>query len=181
MEQGIISEFDISAYNQIRSAVLDFQIASINSLGSVPSRILDIAPQVHDGISSLVGVGIEVETIDINPQYGSTYVGDICTTTQIPNSHYDAVFCTEVLEHVSNPFLAILEISRVLKPGGQLFASSPFGFRIHGPLPDNWRISEHGWHELLKTFENVEIKSLVDPKRFLMPLHYCVSATKPIQ
>ena len=181
MGQGAVSEFDISAYNQIRSAVREFQIASIRAIGSTPSRVLDIAPQVHEGISSLVGVGIKVETIDINPQYEPTYIGDICTTTQIPNSYFDAVFCTEVLEHVSNPFLAILEIRRVLKPGGYLFASSPFGFRIHGPLPDNWRISEHGWRELLTTFENLEIKSLVDPNRFLMPLHYCVSARKPIQ
>lgn len=181
MEQGLVSEFDMSVYGQIRTSVRDFQIAAIKSMGSAPSRVLDIAPQVHDGISSLVGVGIQVETIDINPQYGSTYVGDICTTTQIPDSYFDAVFCTEVLEHVSNPFLAILEISRVLKPGGHIFASSPFGFRIHGPLPDNWRISEHGWRELLRTFENLKIKSLEDPNRFLMPLHYCVSATKPIQ
>jgi SAM-dependent methyltransferase len=178
MDEGVVSEFDLSAYIEIRSAVREFQIESIKALGSAPSRVLDIAPQVHENISRLVGLGIEVETIDIDPQYSSTYVGDICERTQIPSNHFDAVFCTEVLEHVSNPFQAIFEISRILKPGGHLFASSPFGFRIHGPLPDNWRISEHGWRELLKTFENIEIKPLVDPNRFLMPLHYCVRATK---
>jgi SAM-dependent methyltransferase len=181
MNQGVISEFDLSAYEQIRLAVREFQIDSIKVLGMTPSRVLDIAPQVHDGISKLGGIGIEVETIDIDPQYRSTYVGDICTKTQIPASRFDAVFCTEVLEHVSNPFEAIIEISRILKPGGYLFASSPFGFRIHGPLPDNWRISEHGWRELLKNFENLEIRPLIDPKRYLMPLHYCVTARKPIQ
>ena len=173
-----MSAFDISAYNQIRSAVREFQIESIKFLGSNPSRVLDIAPQVHDGILSFVGGGIEVQTLDIDPQYDSTYIGDICTTTSIPGNHFDAVFCTEVLEHVSNPFLAINEIKRILKPGGYLFASSPFGFRIHGPLPDNWRISEHGWRELLKSFEDIQITSLEDPNRFLCPLHYCVRAKK---
>lgn len=175
-----ISEFDISAYTQIRLAVHEFQVDSIKLLGSLSSRVLDIAPQVHEGVSKLVGSWIVVETLDINSQYRPTYVGDICTTTEIPSNHFDAVFCTEVLEHVSNPFKAISEIRRVLKPGGYLFASSPFGFRIHGPLPDNWRFSEHGWRELLKTFNKLEIKPLIDPNRFLMPLHYCVSAQKPI-
>jgi SAM-dependent methyltransferase len=142
--------------------------------------VLDIAPQTHEGISKLVPSRIDVETLDIDPQYNPTFVGDICTRTSMPSNHYDAVFCTEVLEHVSNPFLAINEIKRILKPGGYLFASSPFGFRIHGPLPDNWRISEHGWRELLKTFEHIDIKPLIDPNRFLMPLHYCVRAKKAV-
>ncbi len=135
-----ISEFDLSVFNQIRQSVREFQINSISFLNSSHFLVLDIAPQVHEGISKLAPPGFEVETLDIDPQYHPTIVGDICTTTSIPSSRYDAIFCTEVLEHVSNPFLAIVEIYRILKPGGYLFASSPFGFRIHGPLPDNWRI-----------------------------------------
>ena len=175
----MVSQFDQSAFTQIRSAVRKFQIHSLNILKLESARILDIAPQIHEGISKLAPLGIEVETLDIDPQYESTYIGDICTTTSIPGNYFDAVFCTEVLEHVSNPFLAINEIRRILKSGGYLFASSPFGFRIHGPLPDNWRISEHGWRELLQSFEEIEITPLEDPSRFLMPLHYCVSARKP--
>jgi SAM-dependent methyltransferase len=178
-QEKVVSQFDLSVYDQIRSTVREFQIDSISILKSYSARVLDIAPQIHEGISKLAPAGLEVETLDIDPQYESTYIGDICTTTSIPGGHFDAVFCTEVLEHVSNPFLAIKEIRRILKPGGLLFASSPFGFRIHGPLPDNWRISEHGWGELLKSFENVMIKPLIDPNRFLMPLHYCVTARKP--
>jgi 2-polyprenyl-3-methyl-5-hydroxy-6-metoxy-1,4-benzoquinol methylase len=177
-QEKVVSQFDQSVYNQIRSAVREFQIDSLSLLTSNSLRVLDIAPQTHEGISNLAPTGIEVETIDIDSQYKPTYVGDICAKTSIPNAYFDAVFCTEVLEHVSNPFLAINEIRRVLKPGGYLFASSPFGFRIHGPLPDNWRISEHGWRELLKAFEKIKISPLEDPNRFLMPLHYCVSAKK---
>ena len=66
----------------------------------------------------------------------------------------------------------------MLKPGGWLFTSSPFGFRIHGPLPDNWRFTEHGWRELLNNFSQVEITALEDKNRFLMPLHYTVAAKK---
>ena len=177
-EVGPVSKFDLNAFKQIRSTVVEFQVESLKFLGSSPALVLDIAPQIHDGVSKLCAAQIKVETIDIDPKYSPTYVGDICKETVLPSSRFDAVFCTEVLEHVSNPFEAVKEISRVLKPGGYLFASSPFGFRIHGPLPDNWRISEHGWRELLKSFRDLKITSLNDPERFLMPLHYCVSARK---
>jgi len=37
----------------------------------------------------------------------------------------DAVFCTQVLEHVSEPFTIAQELGRVIKPGGRLFLSAP--------------------------------------------------------
>lgn len=175
-----ISKLDLEIFSKIRTAVEDFQVKSLLKLASTDAKILDIAPQVHKGVSSLTAKSIKVETLDIDPLYNPTYLGDLCGKTAIPDNNFDAVFCTEVLEHVSNPFSAILEIQRILKPGGFLFATSPFGFRIHGPIPDNWRISEYGWRELLKNFHNVHIESLDDPDRFLMPFHYSVSANKKI-
>jgi len=38
---------------------------------------------------------------------------------------FGAVVCTEVLEHVPNPAVAIKEIRRVLRPGGVLIGSVP--------------------------------------------------------
>ena len=63
-----------------------------------------------------------------------------------------------MLEHVINPFDAIDEIHRILKPGGILLLSSPLNFRIHGPLPDCWRFTEHGWKQLVKKFERYHPK-----------------------
>lgn len=122
-----------------------------------------------------------VETIDLSSEYNPTYIGDLCKyNSVIPDERFDAVFCTEVLEHVNQPFMAMAEIYRVLKPGGLLVASSPFNFRIHGPLPDNWRFSEHGWRVLLRDFKDIEILADEDKDRFLMPVHYVVYARKPI-
>jgi len=175
-----ISIIDQHIYKKIRVQVKEFQVKSLAKMSLQGAIILDIAPQIHEGISKLSDGRFLVETLDIDPQYKPTYLGDLCAKTDIPDNKFDAVFCTEVLEHVSNPFNAILEIERVLKPGGWIFATSPFGFRIHGPLPDNWRISEHGWRELLKSFEDVEIHSLDDPDRFLMPFHYSIRGKKKL-
>jgi SAM-dependent methyltransferase len=168
---------------RIRSNVLEAQKEGLAKLPNGVEFILDIAPQVHSGVAELVDqiVDCRVETLDISSEFKPTYVGDLCTLNeQIPNARFDAVFCTEVLEHVNQPFKAIAEIYRVLKPGGLLVASSPFNFRIHGPLPDNWRFSEHGWRVLLSEFNDIEIIADEDKHRYLMPIHYVVYAHKPI-
>jgi hypothetical protein len=150
----------------------------LQAIKKLDAYILDVAPQVHVGIKQLAPLGFLVDTVDINKEFSPTICGDICRPNSLPKNRYDAIFCTEVLEHTANPFNAVNNLFLALKSGGTLFATSPFGFRIHGPLPDNWRISEHGWKELLKDFSSITITVLEDPHRFLMPLHYTVKAIK---
>jgi SAM-dependent methyltransferase len=141
------------------------------------ARILDIAPQIHKGVMAYASSSQVVETLDLVDTYMPTYVGDICSkNSQIPDNTFDAVFLLEVIEHVYEPKKAIEEIRRILKKGGLFIATSPYNFRIHGPLPDCWRISEHGWRYLLSDFENIQILPLETEDRFLMPIHYRVLA-----
>jgi len=44
----------------------------------------------------------------------------------------DAIYCEAVLEHLHDPLLAVKEMQRVLKPGGRLFACTPFMQAYHG-------------------------------------------------
>jgi SAM-dependent methyltransferase len=145
-----------------------------------PRLLLDIAPQVHEGARPFFPPEVSIETFDIDPMSGCTYIGDICRhNAAIPDARFDMVVCTEVLEHTLQPFDAVREIHRVLKPGGQLFLSVPFNFRIHGPLPDCWRFTEHGLRAILGAFKIAELERLDTPGRDLMPIHYTVIAVKP--
>ena len=177
---NVVSHLDEKNFALIRNNVDELMIKAGLILSDLKQPIiLDIAPQDHAGIRPRAPKNSIVQTLDLQESSGADIIGDICCFNEsISESTYDAVVCTEVLEHVSNPFSAISEIHRILKPNGILFASSPFNFRIHGPLPDNWRISEHGWRELLKDFSDVEIIPLVDEDRFLMPIHYTIIARK---
>ncbi len=57
----------------------------------------------------------------------------VCDATQIPvpDESFDAILCTEVLEHVAEPIEVIRECARILKPGGRLILTAPLGSGIH--------------------------------------------------
>jgi SAM-dependent methyltransferase len=50
----------------------------------------------------------------------------------------DAVHCEAVLEHLELPETAVREMYRVLRPGGRLFAATPFLQAFHG-YPDHYQ------------------------------------------
>lgn len=58
------------------------------------------------------------------------YVGDIAAIP-VEDKFFDCVLCTEVLEHVPEPQLAIKEFARILKPGAKLVLTAPLMSGIH--------------------------------------------------
>ncbi len=57
-------------------------------------------------------------------------VSDI-TSIPVEDGSFDAVMCTEVLEHVPDPVAALKELNRVLKHGGFLLITAPFASLTH--------------------------------------------------
>jgi len=178
-----LSQMDVENLEYIRNNVKSFlQDVAMRYVGRCQSyRLLDIAPQDHEGARPYFPNHVEVDTLDINPSSQCTFIADICMNNcqLIPDNSYDFVVCTEVLEHTLRPFSATQELFRLLKPEGLLFVSVPFNFRIHGPLPDCWRFTEHGLRELLVDFNLLSLQELKTPGRPLMPVHYTVVAQKP--
>jgi SAM-dependent methyltransferase len=50
-----------------------------------------------------------------------------------PDNVYDAVICTQVLNHVESPQRVVSELARILKPGGRLFLTMGQGWRDPKP------------------------------------------------
>jgi len=57
---------------------------------------------------------------------------------------FDVVFCSQVLEHVSEPGKLIREFARVLKPGGRLLLTAPQTWGLHCEPNDFYRFTKYG-------------------------------------
>ena len=64
-------------------------------------------------------------------QYGE--IDYVCDIASIPveDGSFDAVICSEVIEHVPDPVAVMAEFARILKPGGRLILTAPLGSGIH--------------------------------------------------
>lgn len=74
----------------------------------------------------------------------------------------DVILCTEVIEHIKNPVLAIKEFSRLLKPDGQLLLTAPNCSLTHmAPYYFCNGFSRYWYEENLKDF-GFEIEELTE-------------------
>lgn len=83
--------------------------------------------------------------------------------TSIPSADasFDAILCSEVLEHVPEPTHALDEFARLLKPGGIIILTAPFGSNVHmAPYHYCSGFSKY-WYEHHLTQRGFSIESLV--------------------
>lgn len=173
-----ISTYDKEAYKAIRKAVSAHIKKAAELYDGRTVKVLDIAPAEHGGAAAHFKKA-QVETVDIDYKANATYTADITQNNRnsIYSSTYGVVVCTEVLEHVKNPFKAVAEIHRVLKPGGVAVVTTPFNFRIHGPAPDCWRFTRSGLEVLFADFDILELTETASDRE-LAPVHYQLIAKK---
>lgn len=84
----------------------------------------------------LLATGATLETCDFCAGPGVDFVADVSNLPMADNT-YDIVLSTQVLEHVMDPQKVIEEMTRVLKPGGWLFLTTPQSSPLHN-LPWNF-------------------------------------------
>ncbi len=98
--------------------------------GLKPGRVLDIPCGPGALSRSLKELGFDVSACDIHPEH--MLIDDIdaifCDMNrELPyeTGSFDYVACVEGIEHTENPYNAIREIARVLKPRGRLVLTTP--------------------------------------------------------
>lgn len=106
------------------------------------SRLLDVgagskpyAPVYSKYFSSCTSVDVPSSRHDISG------VDVLAPADALPfaDDSFDCVLCTEVLEHCADPLAALAEMTRVLRPGGRLFLTTPFLVPLHEVPHDYYR------------------------------------------
>jgi 2-polyprenyl-3-methyl-5-hydroxy-6-metoxy-1,4-benzoquinol methylase len=132
---------NVAAYTEFKEVVdikrLNFIADIIQTYCKPGARILDIGcgnGNITCGIGSL---GYEVIGIDFSNKainYAQSRNKQANVKFEVRNAeevtaeeHYDAIICSEVLEHLHHPGLLVKTIARILKPGGVLIATVPNG------------------------------------------------------
>ncbi|MCG9879571.1 MAG: class I SAM-dependent methyltransferase [Bacteroidia bacterium] len=117
---------------------LNFIVKSIGGLNHPKAKILDIGCGNGNISLALGSIGYEVTGVDIDQKS----IDMATSRNTFPNvnfkvldansfameDEFDAVVCSEVLEHLTKPYELSESIYRILKPGGVFVATVPNGY-----------------------------------------------------
>jgi SAM-dependent methyltransferase len=105
-----------------------------------------------------------------------------CDGHQLPfaDGVFDGVVIQAVLEHVVDPSQVVAEIHRVLRPGGIVFAETPFMQQVHEGAYDFTRFTELGHRLLFRMFTEIDRGVAVGPATALLwSLRYLAASLPP--
>lgn len=121
--------------------------------GSKPYQSL--FPQIKDYKS----IEVESDKEDINADY-------IYDGKRIPfeDNYFESIICTEVFEHIEDINFTLIELKRVLKPGGLILITTPFMCIEHEMPNDFRRLSLNGVLSLMNSngFEVIKKKKFLN-------------------
>lgn len=107
-------------------------------------------PRFRKFITSNLKENQEFFGLDIFPGYNVDIIADLCNKELFAGDllqykgYFKTIICWAVLEHVSNPIQAAINIDQFLAPGGKLFYCGPWVWGYHAYPDDYWRISFPG-------------------------------------
>ena len=133
-------------------ALLILDLGSLDVNGSYRGYF-DISPWTYRGIDMAAGKNVDI------------VLQDPYNWREIKSNSADAVISGQAFEHIEFFWLTMLEIARVLKPGGLCCLIAPSSGPIHRYPVDCWRFYPDGFVALAKfgDLEVIEVYSQAEP------------------
>jgi len=99
--------------------------------------------------------------LGIDMQHGENVdeVHDVACLPMSWEDRFTGVLCSEVMEHLVDPWMAAKEMHRVLMPGGWLIVTTLFAFPEHGYPHDYFRFTQRGLRTVLEFAGFTEIQT----------------------
>ncbi|QIK75240.1 methyltransferase domain-containing protein [Nocardioides piscis] len=90
---------------------------------------------------------------------------DLTMPLDLPDASFDTILCTDVLEHLPRPEVAMADFARLLAPRGKLIIGVPFLYGLHEEPHDHHRFTHFKLHDLAKSnaLEVVTLETLGGP------------------
>jgi len=152
--------------------------------GMETGRVLEIGSRNRSGIvrKGLIPAQLEYVGLDILPGENVDLVGDAHELSLLfPSESFDAIFSISVFEHLIMPWKAVIEMNRVLKPGGLIMVTSHQTWPVHEVPWDYWRFSDQAWHALFHTLTGFEVlETALGEKASIVP-HALHAITKDLE
>jgi SAM-dependent methyltransferase len=132
MHQSIQTFYD-RKYTEGTEIPRTSKLYAIECVSGVALEILDVGCGSGTNSRALAAKGHKMHGIDISEAAIARYrshgfegrVVNLEIGIDYPNSSFDLVFCSEVIEHMTSPEVLAAEMHRVLRPGGRLVLSTP--------------------------------------------------------
>ncbi|MEX2552976.1 MAG: methyltransferase domain-containing protein, partial [Actinomycetota bacterium] len=128
---GRIDDSDDSNFYSIERKVVHLEQGAIEALRKryaelLPpgSRVLDLMSSwrshLPGGLGEVIGLGMNAEEMEDNPQLGSFVIHDLNKDPTLPFAEgaFDAVVCAVSVQYLTGPLEVFTECRRVLRPGG---------------------------------------------------------------
>ena len=133
--------------------------------GKLGTDVLEVGSRIHDPsawwlINRDLAQG-EWLGMDMQPGEGVDVVADLHALPAEWTGRFTGVVCSEVLEHVARPWLALPQLRRVIRPGGVAIFTAPSCFPLHAFPDDFYRYSESGLRVLLEDAGFTDIETAI--------------------
>ncbi len=120
--------------------------------GLPPGKILDVGCGLGFLLSGIDdkwnkhGVEISEYGAEHARQFGKVLCG-VLRAAEYKSNSFDVILCYHVIEHMKNPIDELIEMKRILKPGGKLVLGTPdFGCGLAKRFGDNFRLLKDEGH-----------------------------------
>jgi SAM-dependent methyltransferase len=162
---GLVSKLAgfVVASNPVAAGNIEKFLQLLGSREQAPRILVVGGGTIGSGVGALYDApDIGIIAFDI---YQSRFVQFIADGHSIPlrPKSIDGVIIQAVLEHVLEPETVVSELRRVLRPGGLIYAETPFMQQVHeGPF-DFVRYTESGHRYLFRHFAELASGSVAGP------------------
>jgi SAM-dependent methyltransferase len=140
---------DLAARVEFPEPVYEFGARRVDGQEHLPA-ISSLFPRAH-----FVGC-------DIESGIGVDEIEDVHRLS-LPDESIGSVLLLDTIEHVREPWRAMAELRRCLRPGGLLVMTSVMFFPVHAYPDDYWRFTASGFGVLLDGLEAVVVEAVGHP------------------